>query len=47
MLFARAAAVRSPSELAIMRRAGRVVAEMHHDIRQAIYGADYLGPPGN
>jgi methionyl aminopeptidase len=36
MLFARAAAVRSPAQLAIMRQAGRVVAEMHDRIRQAI-----------
>jgi methionyl aminopeptidase len=36
VLFSRAAAVRTPEQIAQMRRAGRVVAEMHHDIRQAI-----------
>jgi methionyl aminopeptidase len=36
MLFSRAAAVRTPAEIAIMRRAGRVVAEMHDRIREAI-----------
>lgn len=36
MLFSRAAAVRSTEEIAIMRRAGRVVAEMHERIRAAI-----------
>lgn len=36
MLFSRAAAVRTPEQIAVMRRAGRVVAEMHHEIRQAI-----------
>lgn len=36
MLFSRAAAVRTPEQVAIMRRAGRVVAEMHDRIRAAI-----------
>ncbi len=36
MLFARTAAVRTPSQRAVMRRAGRVVAEMHQQIRNAI-----------
>ena len=36
MLFARAAAVRTPAEIAVMRRAGQVVAEMHRQIRAAI-----------
>ena len=36
MLFSRAAAVRTPDQIAVMRRAGRVVAEMHHEIRRAI-----------
>lgn len=36
MLFDRTAAVRTPEEIAIMRRAGRVVAEMHERIRAAI-----------
>ncbi len=36
MLFARTAAVRSRSQILAMRRAGRVVAEMHDRIRQAI-----------
>lgn len=36
MLFSRAAAVRTPEQIAVMRRAGRVVAEMHHEIRRAI-----------
>jgi methionine aminopeptidase len=33
VLFSRAAAVRTPEQIAVMRRAGRVVAEMHHEIR--------------
>ncbi len=36
MLFSRAAAVRTPEQVAIMRRAGRVVAEMHAKIGAAI-----------
>lgn len=36
MLFSRAAAVRTPEQIATMRRAGRVVAEMHERIRAAI-----------
>lgn len=36
MLFGRAAAVRTPGEIAVMRRAGRVVAEMHDRIRAAL-----------
>ena len=36
MLFSRTAAVRTSEQIAVMRRAGRVVAEMHHDIRAAI-----------
>lgn len=36
MLFARSAAVRTPDQVATMRRAGRVVAEMHEKIRAAI-----------
>lgn len=28
--------MRTPEQIAVMRRAGRVVAEMHHEIRQAI-----------
>lgn len=36
MLFSRAAAVRTPDQIAAMRKAGRVVAEMHHDIHEAI-----------
>jgi methionyl aminopeptidase len=36
VLFTRAAAVRTPEEVAAMRRAGRVVAEMHERIRAAI-----------
>jgi len=36
MLFARSAAVRTPAQRAVMRRAGRVVAEMHEEIRNAI-----------
>ena len=36
MLFSRTAAVRTPDEIAIMRRAGRVVAEMHERIRAAV-----------
>jgi len=36
MLFARTAAVRTSSQRAVMRRAGRVVAEMHDRIREAI-----------
>ncbi|CAN5767668.1 type I methionyl aminopeptidase [soil metagenome] len=36
MLFARTAAVRTPEQIATMRRAGRVVAEMHEKIRAAI-----------
>ena len=36
MLFSRSAAVRTPAEIAVMRRAGRVVAEMHDRIRVAI-----------
>lgn len=36
MLFARTAAVRTPRQVAVMRRAGRVVAEMHEKIRAAI-----------
>ena len=36
MLFSRTPAVRTPAEIAVMRRAGRVVAEMHAEIRTAI-----------
>ena len=36
MLFARTPAVRSADQIAVMRRAGRVVAEMHAAIREAI-----------
>lgn len=36
MLFSRTPAVRSASQIAIMRRAGAVVAEMHDEIRAAI-----------
>src|SRR6476646_4342258 len=36
VLFSRTAAVRTKEQLAIMRRAGRVVAEMHERIRAAI-----------
>jgi len=36
VLFSRSAAVRTPAEIAVMRRAGRVVAEMHDRIRVAI-----------
>ncbi|MCB1259771.1 MAG: type I methionyl aminopeptidase, partial [Acidimicrobiales bacterium] len=36
MLFSRTPAVRSVEELAVMREAGRVVAEMHAEIRAAI-----------
>lgn len=36
MLFSRTAAVRTSEQLAVMRRAGRVVAEMHDEIRSAI-----------
>ena len=36
MLFSRAAAVRTPEQIALMRRAGRVVAEMHEKIGAAI-----------
>lgn len=36
MLFNRNAAVRTPEQIATMRRAGRVVAEMHDRIRAAI-----------
>jgi methionyl aminopeptidase len=36
VLFSRAAAVRTPEQIAVMRRAGRVVAEMHERIRAAI-----------
>jgi methionyl aminopeptidase len=36
VLFARSAAVRTPEQVAVMRRAGRVVAEMHDKIRAAI-----------
>jgi len=36
MLFSRTAAVRTSEQLAVMRRAGRVVAEMHDRIRSAI-----------
>jgi methionyl aminopeptidase len=36
VLFSRAAAVRTAEEIAVMRRAGRVVAEMHERIRAAI-----------
>ena len=36
MLFSRVPAVRTPEQLAVMRRAGRVVAEMHERIRAAI-----------
>lgn len=36
MIFSRGAAVRSAAEIAVMRRAGRVVAEMHERIRAAI-----------
>jgi methionyl aminopeptidase len=35
-VFSRGAAVRSPDDIAAMRRAGRVVAEMHERIRAAI-----------
>jgi methionyl aminopeptidase len=36
VLFSRAAAVRTPAEIAVMRRAGLVVAEMHERIRAAV-----------
>jgi methionyl aminopeptidase len=36
VLFARTPAVRSADQIAVMRRAGRVVAEMHAAIREAI-----------
>ncbi|MGN6694042.1 MAG: type I methionyl aminopeptidase [Aquihabitans sp.] len=36
MLFSRTPAVRSADQIAVMRRAGRVVAEMHAAIREAI-----------
>ena len=36
MLFSRAAAVRTSEQIAIMRRAGLVVAEMHERIRAGI-----------
>lgn len=36
MLFSRTPAVRTPAEIATMRRAGLVVAEMHERIREAI-----------
>lgn len=36
MLFSRTPAVRTVDQIAVMRRAGRVVAEMHSEIRQAI-----------
>lgn len=36
MLFSRTPAVRTADQIAIMRRAGRVVAEMHAEIRAAI-----------
>jgi methionyl aminopeptidase len=36
VLFSRTPAVRSTEQIAIMRRAGRVVAEMHSEIRAAI-----------
>lgn len=36
MRFSRTAAVRTPDEIDVMRRAGRVVAEMHDKIRAAI-----------
>lgn len=36
MLFARTPAVRTSAQIAVMRRAGRVVAEMHEEIRAAI-----------
>ena len=36
MRFSRTAAVRTPADIAVMRRAGRVVAEMHERIRAAI-----------
>jgi len=36
VLFAKGAAVRSRADIAAMRLAGRVVAEMHHDIREAL-----------
>ena len=36
MLFSRTPAVRTGAQLATMRRAGRVVAEMHEEIRAAI-----------
>lgn len=36
MLFSRTPAVRTPEQIAVMRRAGRVVAEMHAAIREAI-----------
>ncbi len=36
MLFSRTPAVRSADQIAVMRRAGRVVAEMHDEIRAAI-----------
>lgn len=36
MLFSRTPAVRTSADIAAMRRAGRVVAEMHESIRAAI-----------
>ena len=36
MLFSRTPAVRTEAEIAVMRRAGRVVASMHQAIRAAI-----------
>lgn len=36
MLFSRTPAVRTAEQIAVMRRAGRVVAEMHEEIRAAI-----------
>src|SRR6478609_9152467 len=36
MLFSRSPAVRTTDQIAVMRRAGRVVAEMHEAIREAL-----------
>ena len=36
MLFSRSPAVRTDAQIAVMRRAGRVVAEMHEEIRAAL-----------
>lgn len=36
MLFSRSPAVRTTAQIAVMRRAGRVVAEMHEEIRAAL-----------